>query len=99
MIMKVENNRDITAKDLHRDKELNHNNVSYVTITRFLNDNDLKARIKVRVPDITEVNMEKRVSWAKKLGRKKVVFFNKIMFTDESHLGPQKGGKHFVRKR
>jgi hypothetical protein len=28
-----------------------------------------------------------------------MVFYNKVMFTDESNLGPQKSGKHWVRKQ
>ena len=56
MIEEIEDDRDKTAIDLFRNKEINHNNVCHKTICTFLNNKGLKARIKTRVPDISNVN-------------------------------------------
>lgn len=41
---KVKNDRNLTAVDIHEDSEVNHKNVSYNTINRFITDNGFIAR-------------------------------------------------------
>ena len=44
MIEEVKMDPEITAEDLYRDKQINHNNASSRTIRRFLDDHDMVAR-------------------------------------------------------
>ena len=60
MIASIEENRKLTAADLHRDKEINHNNVSERTIQRCLNSEGYLARIARKKFGISEKNRKKR---------------------------------------
>ena len=64
MVQEIEKNRDLTAVDLFHDNLLNHNNVSLRSIQRMLNEEGLYARLKCKVPFISDKNQEKRVDWA-----------------------------------
>ena len=66
MISTVDQNRRITAKDLFRNTEINHNNVSKTTIQRMLNAEGFRARIAQRKYAISKKNKKKRLAWTKR---------------------------------
>lgn len=44
MLTEVRNSRDVTARDVWADTTINHNQVSYSTVNRFLNEHGFIAR-------------------------------------------------------
>ena len=58
MIEEVKRDPEITAEDLYRDKEINHNNISSRSIRRFLNESDMVARRMLKTHFISEKNQQ-----------------------------------------
>jgi hypothetical protein len=59
----IEENRELSGTDLSH-TEINHKNVSRITINELLNKNGFIARIKPNKPTISEINKEKRLKFA-----------------------------------
>jgi hypothetical protein len=57
MLNACEENCEITAMDLSRDKKINHNNVHPSTVNRFLNTSGYVAMQKVNVNEISDINI------------------------------------------
>ncbi len=63
ILMEIEEDRNITAKDVFKNQRINHNKVSYDTINRFININGFEARIKRNVLSLKDIHLEKRLSY------------------------------------
>ncbi len=66
IIIVAEENRDLTATDLARDKKINRKEVSKDTIERVLNNSGLKCRRKRVMQDLTDDHKEERFHLAKR---------------------------------
>lgn len=99
MLDYLEEDRCRTAADIYRNSLVNHKQVSKSTIERMLNNEGLFARIAIPKPKISEINIEKRMAWAKKHEKWTSRNWNQIFFSDECKLFPEKGGKLYVRKK
>lgn len=65
MIDAVLNDRKLTASNLERNIQINHNNVSVKTIGRMLTAEGLIARKPHSIHEISEENKIKRLKWCK----------------------------------
>jgi hypothetical protein len=66
IIITAEENRDLTASDLARDKKINKKGVSKYTIERILNNSGLKCQRKLLMQDLTDDHKEERFRLAKR---------------------------------
>jgi hypothetical protein len=80
-----EENRDLTAADLARDKKINKKEVSKDTIERVLNNNGLKYRRKRVMQDLTDDNKEQRFNLARRYLRWSNERMNKIFLIHTKH--------------
>ena len=92
----IEADRERTAEDIEQNENINHNSVNVRTIRRFLIEIGLLARKKMKIIAITQTQKEKRVDWCKKMIKKKIVFWNKVFFSDECEMSPKKNGIAFI---
>lgn len=84
MLEEVKMDCEITAADLCKNIEINHNNVNERTIQRFLNNNGIVARRMVKTNFISDKNKEIRVEWAEERENWNIGDFKLIYFSDES---------------
>lgn len=99
MVKAVEKDRTLTASRVFRDKKLNHPGPSHVsarTISRTLNDHGLIDSTDL-VAHVSEDCVELRLLFALKC-QKKQLKWEKVIFTDESDLFPDKQGKFHYRR-
>lgn len=95
----VKEKPETTASDLANDKIINHNELSKSTFERFLNNEGYFARKMTEKPILKGKNQIKRYQWA--LDRKYWTQeqWNRVVFTDESQVFPEKIGNHFIRRK
>ena len=69
-----------------------------IQLTDLLTMLGIKLEFKGKKPKLTKSNQENRVKCCKKYRLKTNKFWNRIVFSDESKVFPEKCGKKFVRK-
>jgi hypothetical protein len=82
IIIAEEENRDMTAAGLARDKKINKKGVNKDTIERVLNNSGLKCQRKRVIQDLTNDNKEERFHLAKLYRRWSKERINKIFYSD-----------------
>lgn len=99
LVKAVEHDRTLTANKIFNDPNLNPSGPSHVsarTISRTLNSNGLFDSTDV-IEEIPEEAIKKRLSFALKCQRENLIW-ERVIFSDESDLFPNKQGKLHYRR-
>ena len=86
IVIAAEEDRDLTAAEIARDKKINPKEVSKDTIERVLNKHGLKCRRKQIMQDLTEKNKDERYRLARRYRRWSKERMKKIFYSDESNI-------------
>jgi hypothetical protein len=98
MLLAVKKNRELTGKDIFRDKELNPHNVSISTINRMLKEEGFKARRPSKIHFITDMNKLNRLIWCKVRSNWTLNRWRKVIFSDESLIFAEKFQIRWIRR-
>ena len=91
-------NRFLTVKDLTQIPLFQSRNISRSTISRELNKKRLKAPALISKPKLSKKNIKDRLRFCKAHKFWSVQDWEKIAFSDESHLFSAKTGRIYIRR-
>jgi len=90
-------NRQLTAVDIANNRKINLSGASKRTVQRTLNREGLKAT--TTIPRyVSAKNKTARMKFAEEWLKKESSFYEKIVFSDESDIFPNKCGKLYIRR-
>ena len=60
MVKDLQKNLNLTAVDIFKDRNINHNDVCVVTMKNYLHEKGWQVKVKTKVPVISEITLKKK---------------------------------------